>query len=231
MNAAQHDTGAQSTRSARFGRAAAVAVPFGIVAAALTFVSGRWALDQFGPQPPDGEFVLDTPGVFDEPTTSADDTPKNPNIVGQAFPAVELVDVDGSPIALSFDRPTIVNLWFSTCAPCARELPDFAAIDTEFGDRVDIVGVDPFDTVDAMTRFATDRGVTYPLLRDPDRTLTKSLGMVAFPVTLFIDDDGRIVGQLGEVNADDLRTNIAELFPETLNQAATESGDTERGDD
>ena len=54
----------------------------------------------------------------------------------------------------------VVNLWYSTCPPCARELADFAAVDAEVGDDVRFVGVNPYDTATTMTRFAADRGVT-----------------------------------------------------------------------
>ena len=53
----------------------------------------------------------------------------------------------------------VVNLWYSTCPPCARELADFAAVDAEVGDDVRFVGVNPYDTAPTMTRFAADRGV------------------------------------------------------------------------
>ena len=37
----------------------------------------------------------------------------------------------------------VVNLWYSTCPPCARELADFAAVEAEVGDDVRFVGVNP----------------------------------------------------------------------------------------
>ena len=40
----------------------------------------------------------------------------------------------------------VVNLWQSTCPPCARELPAFAAVDDEYGDRVRFVGIDDLDS-------------------------------------------------------------------------------------
>ncbi len=53
----------------------------------------------------------------------------------------------------------VVNLWFANCPPCRRELADFATVDAEVGDRIRFVGVDPFDTVESMQRFASERGV------------------------------------------------------------------------
>ena len=48
-----------------------------------------------------------------------------------------------------------------------------------------------------MPRFAAERGVTYELLRDPELALADELGVVAYPVTLFVDADGTILERTG----------------------------------
>lgn len=162
----------------------------------------------------DGEFVLEQPGIFQEPLDEV-----NGDVAGETLPDVLLTDRSGAAVSLDrfLGRPLVVNFWFSRCAPCRRELRDFATVHGEVGDRVQFVGVDPFDTVDAMVSFAEERGVTYDLLRDTgehsdDRLLTDELGLVAYPVTLFVDAEGRIVRQTGELDADELRAAIEELF-------------------
>ena len=45
----------------------------------------------------------------------------------------------------------------------------------------------------------------------PERSSTP-LGVVNFPVTLFVDADGEIVAQTGEIDGDELRARIEELF-------------------
>jgi peroxiredoxin len=155
------------------------------------------------------EVRLDTPGEYMEPGS-----PTNPPLPSDGLPDVDLVAADGSTVRLPGGdrRPTVVNLWYSTCAPCARELADFAAVHGEIGDQVRFVGVDPLDTVDAMKRFAGDRGVRYELLRDPEFAFTDGLGIVAYPVTLFVDADGRIIDQTGPIDDDELRDKLAGLW-------------------
>ena len=136
----------------------------------------------------------------------------NPSVTGDDFPIVELTDADGTAVRLEPDgRPMVVNLWYSTCGPCARELQYFAAVDAEFGDQVRFVGVDPLDDVDKMLEFAAARGVDYELLRD-DYTLVDALGTVYFPMTVFVSADGRIVAQTGELTDTELRHHIDELL-------------------
>lgn len=178
------------------------------VAAAVAVVLIGSAVAGNEPQT-DGSFVLSEPGIYDEPTGI-----DNADASGDRLPDVTLEDADGMPVDLAIYRggPTVINLWFSTCVPCARELVDFAAVHAEYGDRVAFVGVNPFDTPEAMLRFADERAVSYDLLRDPERELSIDLGIVGYPVTLFVSADGQIVEQTGEIDAAELRATIEELL-------------------
>jgi peroxiredoxin len=155
------------------------------------------------------EVRLDTPGEYSEPGS-----PTNPPLPSDHLPDVDLLAADGSTVRLPGDdrRPTVVNLWYSTCPPCARELADFAKVHDEVGDRVRFVGVDPLDTVESMQRFAADRGVHYELLRDPEYAFTDGLRLVAYPTTLFLDADGRIVDRTGPIDEGELRAKLADLY-------------------
>lgn len=188
-------------------RAAAIAAGCAVAAAGVTAAVAMALADD---EPAvDGEFVLDQPGVYQEPTDEL-----NPLVAGEGLPDVDLLTADDRTVSLDdyAGRPLVVNLWYSACAPCARELRDFAEVHAEVGDRVAFVGVNPYDGVDRMLEFAGERGVAYDLLRDDDFALANELGVVLYPVTLFVDEDGRIVGQTGEVDAAQLRATIDALF-------------------
>jgi peroxiredoxin len=188
----------------------AIAAAAGVLAAGVIVIGTAWIDDE---PDVDGTFVLEEPGIYDQPNDDVND-----DSTGRALPARGLVDVDGAPVDLTAAiagtarTPMVINLWFSRCAPCRRELVDFAAVHGQVGSDVRFVGVDPFDSVTAMQEFADERGVTYELLRDPERTFSNDLGVVGYPVTLFVDADGRIVRQTGEIDADGLRDAIGELF-------------------
>ncbi|MGH9133581.1 MAG: TlpA family protein disulfide reductase, partial [Ilumatobacteraceae bacterium] len=156
-----------------------------------------------------GSVVLDEPGEYQQPVDG-----DNREVAGDVLPDVVLTDAAGLETRSSslVGQPLVVNLWYSTCIPCKRELGEFAEVHREVGDRVRFVGVDPFDSVDVMVRFASDRGVGYELLRDEANQFVDALGVINFPVTLFVDADGVIVDQAGELDGDELRSRIAELF-------------------
>src|SRR5262245_27214632 len=168
----------------------------------LAIVGGALALTRDGDDV-DGTFVLDEPGVHSEPVTTIEQS-------GKQLPDVQLADSDGQPVALRsmLGKPLVINVWYSTCAPCAKELRYFADVSRELGDSVQFVGVDPVDDAAKMQEFADARGVEYPLLMDQAGDLLTAAGVAAFPTTLFVSPDGRIVHQTGAIEADDLRQTI-----------------------
>jgi peroxiredoxin len=190
--------------------AATLRVRLGVLTVAVLISAGGalvWSHHVTSGTAPDA--VLDEPGEYDEPSGAT-----NPPLPTDQLPALTLTDASGAPVELKSDgRPMVVNLWFSTCAPCARELADFAAVHDDLGDAIRFVGVNPFDTPAAMTRFAEDRGVTYELLRDPGEHLGRQLDVVAYPVTLLVAADGTILDETGPMDAATLSSRLAALFP------------------
>lgn len=157
--------------------------------------------------PVDGEFVLEEPGEFVEPAASVP-------VTGDFVSDLELVDERGEPITLVdfAGTPLVVNVWFSTCAPCAREVRDFAEVHAEVGDRVEFIGVNPLDDAETMLAFAEARDVEYRLLRDPTKAWVTDVPIGVYPTTLFVSPSGEILRQTTALDARELRAIIAELF-------------------
>lgn len=137
----------------------------------------------------------------------------NDPVAGDPFPEVTLLDGADNEVTTAelVGEPMVVNLWFSTCPPCAQELPEFAEVDAE-RDDVRFIGVNTLDSVEVMESFAGERGVEYDLYRDRFAELTDGIGAVAFPITLFVTSDGTIVEQAGVLDADELNSRIDALL-------------------
>jgi peroxiredoxin len=182
-------------------------------AAVIGGVVGGWALSRAvigdDSESDVDSVVLAEPGEYQEPVDG-----ENRSVDGDDLPDVLLSDSDGFEIRTSslVGQPLVINLWYSTCVPCKRELGEFATVHRELGDDVRFVGINPFDSVDVMERFAGDRGVGYELLRDESGVFVDAVGVVSFPVTLFVDPDGVIIAQTGVIDRDELRARIEELF-------------------
>lgn len=139
--------------------------------------------------------------------------------VGDVFPDVELTDAADDPYRSSdlVGTPLVVNFWYSTCPPCRRELPDFAAVHDQIGDQVRFVGINPLDTADQAERFATRHGVTYETLYDRAGNLSEALAVTGFPTTVLVDADGTIAYQhTGALTADQLRQALVDTLDISL---------------
>jgi thiol-disulfide isomerase/thioredoxin len=186
-----------------------------LAVALLISVLGGWAWSRFGdgddPTAEDGDrVVLDTPGVFQEPTIAT-----NAPVGGTPFPDVALQRVNGDDVQTGelIGTPMVVNVWFTTCPPCRRELPAFAAVHEALGDQVRFVGINPRDDGAAAVSFAEERGVRYETLLDPDGQFLTAAGIGTFPSTLFVAADGTIVAQrAGEIDQATLEDVIAEVL-------------------
>ncbi len=154
--------------------------------------------------------------LTDPQDATADVAGIEPNAVveGEPLPDAVLSDRDGDEVPVSSFRgePLVMNFWFSTCPPCAKELPDFAEVHAARGDEVRFIGVNTIDSVPVMERFAGERGVTYELYRDDLAELTDGIGATNFPVTIFVTSDGTIVEQTGVLDAAELDARIDDLL-------------------
>lgn len=152
--------------------------------------------------------VLDEPGRYEVAGIGT-----NAPVEGDTLGDVTLAALDGTEIATSdlIGTPLVVNVWFSTCQPCKREMPAFAAVDRDLGTRVRIVGVNPNDGAATAASFAEQLGVDYPTYLDRDGEFLAAHGIATFPSTLFVDADGVIVRQVaGELTEAELRQIIDE---------------------
>jgi thiol-disulfide isomerase/thioredoxin len=144
--------------------------------------------------------------------------PTAPEIEGDTLPDVTVTTLDGEEASLRdlAGTPMVVNMWFSTCVPCKKELPDFAEVDAELGDAVRFVGLNLQDTPQRAEQFARDAGVEYEIVLDPEQQSALALDVAVFPSTLFVDPSGRIVDlHQGALSADELRAQIAESLAVT----------------
>ena len=126
----------------------------------------------------------------------------NAIVEGDQLPDVNVQTVDGTDVSIRSlaGQPTVINVWGSTCTACVVELPEFAAAHLLYGDRVRFVGISYLGATEREESFARDRGVQYELLYDGNFDFVNEVGITSFPVTLFVDANGRIVRQTGQLD-------------------------------
>lgn len=111
-------------------------------------------------------------------------------------PDFHLQDFNGKTVSLADfkGKPLIINSWAAWCPFCRKELPDFAAVQKELGDKVVIIAIDRAESVDTQKRYTNELGVTSDLifLQDSGDTFYQSIGGFSMPETIFVDKDGNI---------------------------------------
>ena len=140
-----------------------------------------------------------------------------PSSAGNPALDAPIAAADGSATSLGelVGQPLVVNLWATWCGPCVREMPAFDEVAGEL-DTVEIIGVNVGDDPADAAAFAADLGVSYPQYTDADGALTLEFEAANLPATAFIAADGTVLDvHMGALTADELRSAIAEHFPES----------------
>ena len=107
----------------------------------------------------------------------------------------------------------IINIWYSTCEPCRRELPVLASAAAQYLGQVRFVGVNIKDSASVAKEFAAQYGVEFELLLDTNGPFISELGIATAPVTLAVDAQGVIIDQVaGEMSASELDKLVKELL-------------------
>lgn len=127
---------------------------------------------------------------------------------------------------------TVVNIWWSGCGPCIREMPLLTELDEAYGDQVEFLGINIRDTSAANAlAFERDRGVDYPSLYEPEGNATLFFpgrtSPRATPTTYVIDTEGEIASLIsGEIPS---RTTLTELVEAAGGPPAPEPASTSSG--
>ncbi len=174
-------------------------------------VIGGYILSRSNNGDVDVDVTLDEPGEVPEPVPSLGTIP---DLSGDRLPTVDVFDADGQAVSTAslIGQPMVVNFWYSTCVPCAKELADFAEVHAEVSSDVRFIGLNPSDSAPVMERFAGERNVEYELLGTSFEDVLAEFDVAFFPYTLFVASDGTIVEQTGVLDADGLRKKVDNLL-------------------
>ena len=178
----------------------------------------------------DGGMVMGSEG-----TTMADGSMDDKNMSmeddsSEKFPSFEGMDLEGNSVTSELFKEnsvTVVNFWFSTCAPCIAELGELNALNEELrlkggaviGINADTIGGDESMIMEARSilekKGAMYQNIYFPVESEAGR-LTYSI--TAFPTTVVVDRNGRMIGEpiLGGINNEAQMKMLQDLIDETL---------------
>lgn len=171
----------------------------------------------------DGSMVMGSEG-----TTMADGSMEDDS--SEKFPDFEGMDLDGNPVTNELFKKnsvTVVNFWFSGCAPCIAELGELNALNEELklkggavvGINADTIGGDESIIAEAKS-ILEKKGAMYQNIYFPAESEAGQLtySITAFPTTVVVDRNGRMVGEpiLGGINSEAQMKVLQDLIDEAL---------------
>lgn len=102
-----------------------------------------------------------------------------------------LKDLDGKTWnkASFLGHVVVVNMWYSGCGPCLREMPELSAWKAEYPEVLFFSA--NFEKADKVRRITTQRGFNWTHLVE-DNYFIRWVGTHGYPVTIVIDKEGKV---------------------------------------
>ena len=102
---------------------------------------------------------------------------------------IQTIENDGNPIVISF--------WATWCKPCKKELNTIAEVyedwQEETGVKLVAISIDDSRSASKVKPYVNSSGWEYEIYLDPNRDLSRSLGVSTVPHTFLLDGKGNIV--------------------------------------
>jgi len=115
--------------------------------------------------------------------------------VGTPADEFRLTDLDGKTHSLSQYRGKVVlvNFWATWCKPCTTEMPAMQASFDKLRDKGFVVlAINELEDEAKVRDHIKQYGHTFPVLMDRDNKVANQFGVFGLPVSVFIDQQGRV---------------------------------------
>lgn len=113
-------------------------------------------------------------------------------LVGNPFPAFDLPTLSGERLDQNQlkGKPTVINFWFTRCAPCIDEIPVLNALAQQYSKQYNFVAI-TFEEAVKVHAFLVKRPFDFIHLTDAKKFID-GLALSAYPTTVLLDHKGTI---------------------------------------
>lgn len=113
-------------------------------------------------------------------------------------PGFELGALDGETYRLE-DQITgrkivLISFWATWCPPCRLEMPQLESLYERYRDSgLQVLAINVGEDGDTVQKFVDKRTLSFPVLLDRDGLVSTRYHVEAFPTTVLIDSDGKVL--------------------------------------
>lgn len=104
----------------------------------------------------------------------------------------------------------LVDFWASWCGPCMRQLPVLKELYTQYGDRLNVLGVAVWDKAEDTEKAIKSHELSWHCIIDAGNIPTDVYGISAIPCIMLIGPDGTILSR--DKQGDALRADVAKYL-------------------
>ncbi len=90
-------------------------------------------------------------------------------------------------------KKVLINFWATWCTSCIHEIPLLETLKEKYGKDVVFVAVNAGEKSNLIDRFLKKYKFSYIMLKDEDRSFSKSVGVDSLPVTMVLDQDRNVI--------------------------------------
>jgi cytochrome c biogenesis protein CcmG, thiol:disulfide interchange protein DsbE len=133
-------------------------------------------------------------------------------LIDKPAPGAVGTTLDGGSFDLSRRKGSwvVLNFFDPSCVPCVNEHPQLIALDQQQGllpDGAELYTIVNKGSDEAVSAYFAEHGGDWPVVRDPDGSISVAFGVSQVPETWVVDPDGIVrIRMAGEITAEYVST-------------------------
>jgi cytochrome c biogenesis protein CcmG/thiol:disulfide interchange protein DsbE len=128
--------------------------------------------------------------VTDTPKKKIKEIDRKKAIIGKEYPIKNETTLDGKQISLNDlkGKPTLINLWFTSCSPCIEEMPVLNELKSKYGEKFNFLAI-TYESESKVKTLLEKHKFEFTHIVN-SKKLTTKLGFNGYPINLFLDKNG-----------------------------------------
>jgi cytochrome c biogenesis protein CcmG, thiol:disulfide interchange protein DsbE len=129
--------------------------------------------------------------------------------IGDAPPGIALNDLAGRRVAIPAElkgKVVFMHFWVSSCSHCVNEMCTLESFYRKHNNQgVIAFSINAGEDKQSAARYVSNLNISYPILLDPDLSVTRRYGVSGVPTTFILDRQGVLRFKImGEITNDKL---------------------------